>query len=475
MADQPVAVGVGSLALTGEAPQRARKLDLTGQAPSAYQNTTIAVPAGSLTLTGYAPVAVGVVFPAVTSITLTGIIPAIENSGNTIRAPPTAILALTGQTPQRARRLTLTGYAPNPSDSADQQTVQPAAGSLNFAGSVPTRPKGLKLRGYAPQITEQLLSPSTKSVTLVGQAPTVSVGILGTIQPITAARILTGHSPAIEIFIANADASLELTGYIPTFRFDSVVGTAPGIGSITLATYIPTVGTSDIPAAVPTGTLNLAGQIPSIGRPLPGTGSLTLAGYVPTKRFGSFTVRSPATKVGILTGQAPTVKLGPLQEPGINTLNLTGQIPAVTYDWVVDVPAGTVNVQGFESFLGTFGGTIGVKEIALLPHMPIILYEMPEAFPEAATLSLTNYGLIVGPVENPDKGTLALSGKAPSLVFSQNWFITIDLGRLEFTASSPNIIGWFLEGPITDIWSKDSAGSTTWTKDTETGDDEWQS
>lgn len=119
--------------------------------------------------------------------------------------------------------------------------------------------------------------------------------------------------------IAPGVGSIAISGYAPTIAQPKSL--APGPGALTLTGFAPTVGQPHgvAPAA---GTLTLTGYAPTVAQPhsaVPGTGAIAITGYAPTvTQSGAQNVASGAGAV-VLTGYAPTVTQGsPAPEPTRN-------------------------------------------------------------------------------------------------------------------------------------------------------------
>ena len=126
-----IAVPVGSLSITGQAPvivigqvvsPNIDVLILTGQAPSSEIVHIRGPPVGSLALTGNAPTLASVIPADAGSLSLSGLAPSAE---------------ITHIRNLGAGSLTLGGLAPTISVSTSVKTVKPDAGSLSLSGQIP--------------------------------------------------------------------------------------------------------------------------------------------------------------------------------------------------------------------------------------------------------------------------------------------------------------------------------------------------
>lgn len=132
-----------------------------------------------------------------------------------------------------AGTLTLTGYAPSVTQSANQ-SLTPGAGSV-------------AITGYAPTISQpQAITAVAGTVTITGYAPTVTQAAGQTITPGTGALTLTGYAPVLaqtaNQFIVPASGTVAITGYSPTItQASSSPNITPDVGNIAIAGYAPIV------------------------------------------------------------------------------------------------------------------------------------------------------------------------------------------------------------------------------------------
>lgn len=163
-------------------------------------------------------------------------------SGNTISVP--------------AGSLTLTGFVPTVSATANQ-TVAVPAGSLSLTGFAPTVtaadnktvavPAGaLSLTGFAPTVTataNQSVAVPAGALTLTGFAPTVSSAANQTVGVPAGALSLTGFAPTVSQTanqtVAVDAGTLTLTGYPPTVSGVEVSTTAVAVGGVGRKRRIP--------------------------------------------------------------------------------------------------------------------------------------------------------------------------------------------------------------------------------------------
>ena len=144
-----------------------------------------------------------------------------------------------------------------------------------------------------------------------------------------------GQSSCIQILVKEAAAGTSVT---------------PGVASLTLATFAPTVST---PVTVTPGvaSLTLTGQAPTVTATAnqsvtPGVGSLTLTGFAPTVTATANQSVTPGAASLTLTGLAPTVTAGGSVSltPDTASLTLTGLAPTVTATANQSVTPGTASL-----------------------------------------------------------------------------------------------------------------------------------
>ena len=99
---------------------------------------------------------------------------------------------------------------------------------------------------------------------------------------------LPSTSGATDATVTPGVGSLTLTGYAPTVTAQKNITVTPGAGSLTLTGFAPTVSATQSKTVLPgTGTLTITGYAPSVTVPTsvtvtPGAGALTITGYAPS-------------------------------------------------------------------------------------------------------------------------------------------------------------------------------------------------
>lgn len=277
-----VAIGLGSIALTGFASQLLIRIStvagaavLSGQSPIAVSPYTVPVAVGSLTASGQAPTAVA----------------------------PYSLTAGVGQ-------LTATGNA-----SSLASTVRISAGSLTLSGQAPA--------ASAPHA----IATSAGSLTLGGFSPALDVSADRTVDTGAGSLTATGQSPSLLMVIPVAAASASLSGHAPAGTVSFVIPTAPG--GLSLTGISPALLHS---IAVGLGQMLLSGQAPSAVNPVTlsvGAGAVTLTAAAPTLDISadlSVTVGSASLA---LAGNAPAIGASQVIAILPASMLLTGQIPGV--------------------------------------------------------------------------------------------------------------------------------------------------
>lgn len=450
--------GKGSLTLTGAAPKRGTGLRVAGEAPSISTtgDHTIGVPKGSLTLATLTPaVAVNsIATPSVINVTVTGETPTLDITDNHVRAPPTAEINLTGHVvyDYGGPGFKLIGRQPTLDITLFQFETSPDPASANLSGQVPTIAvsenvfaapatgtlsltgelsylyggPGFQLIGYQPSAVIQVSTPTVimpkGSMNLSGAAPTVDIVDNSWIaNPDVNTLSFTTHAPASTIFIANLDASLQLTGYIPTFSFDTLVGKTPGTGNLNLTGLTPVVDLELTQKEPNVGTLTINTDAPTVGRGvLPAKGTLALTGSAPSYNFGFFWVAYPGVENLSLAGQTPTIEVGPRKAPGAGVLDISGNIPTVAYDWTVTPGTAALNADRYNPFVG----------------------EVPT--PDPGGLSLTGLSLTVdlpGVETTPNTSPLNLIGNTPELRQGGTFTDEPGAGALTLNTHVPRLLG----------------------------------
>lgn len=157
------------------------------------------------------------------------------------------------------------------------------------------------------------ISVPAGSLTLTGNAPTVTATANNSIAVPLATMTLTGYAPVVATnnSVAVPAGSLTLTGYAPDVR--QGINIAVPAGELTLTANAPTVAVSDNQSvAVPAGSLSITGYAPGVSISdnhlidVP-AGSLTLTGIAPVVEAGGPRVIDVPLGVLSITVYAPRV------------------------------------------------------------------------------------------------------------------------------------------------------------------------
>ena len=470
-----------SLALTGLQPLRPRKpFKLFGKTPTVSVDLValIAEPgAGSLSLVGKTLELIWSIGPTKGLATLSGKTPTITYDW--VISPNQCELFVIGLQPVRPRKpFKLTGYKPTV-ELESVGTRLPSKGTLALNGQAPVVSRfidvnsgALALTGLASNSGDQIPT-SVGNLALSGKAPRLSLARTAVGKGSAA---ITGHSPATTIFVANAAASLQITGYVPTFQFNTIITKIPGKRSVVLSGKIP-AATLDIHViSPPVGTLSLTGSAPTLVSGVSvGKGTLTINGKGVTFSFGFGWLIPVATKAASLSGKVP--QIGRLANPNVGALTLTGLQATVGRDWVVSPGGGSTYqeasftygsataAQPYDNFTGVprrrlsgkvptvFEGVSivtlpGEGSLALSGSSPTVISH--QAAPGELTLAGYKPTLRFSRV-NVGKGTLSVSGKVPRLVVPKTW-----------TTGTTTAGAWTLDSGLADGWTKATEKDKSW-------------
>lgn len=376
-----------------------RAMTLTGLAPTIINPQSAIVPVGSLVLAGQVPTILTpkTVDVPVGSLSLSGAAPTVLNPGG-------------AQVPVGS--LTLTGLAPtiiNP-----QSAIVPP-GSLTLTGLAPTANVGapvivdvpvgsMALAGIAPSVGYGFVVPAG-SLALAGQAPSVFEGtttpVSWVVEPPVGAIAFTGLVPTVDVAagltINVPTASLSLAGQAPTVVNPQSV-TVPA-GSLSLSGLTPTILTPVL-TDVPVGTLSLAGLAPTVINPqgmVVPAGSLTLSGLAPT----IINPQSALVPVGsmTLTGLVPTVDVSQDRTVEVPTgaLTLAGQAPTILNPISISIPVASLTLTGLQPIVDA-GGNVTVNvpagSLAFAGFAPVVVNPQGVIVPVAA-LALTGFAPLI--------------------------------------------------------------------------------
>ncbi len=304
-------------------------------------NTNISTFNGTLTLTGIAPSIETQQYanPGVGSLALSGNQPTVVVStiSNTSIAPASATLAFVGQQPTIAAQiaplkgsLTLDGQQPTLVQSSTQNfDIAPFGGSLEFVEFAPVvlwsypQTGTLTLTGNAPTVTELIATvrvPIRGALSFSSSVPTV-VSASQIITPVVGTLNITGISPAQGISATPNTGSLVIDGRAPEWRH----GIIPSRGQLTLTSQ--QVPAFSFELFTSTGSLTLTGASSVLSLTLqPAVGSLAFNSDQPIAEVPGNTSLAPFAGTLTLTGQQPTqfVTITPSAAP----LSIVGRQPA---------------------------------------------------------------------------------------------------------------------------------------------------
>lgn len=132
--------------------------------------------------------------------------------------------------------------------------------------------------------------------------------------------------------------SITITGYAPSVAQSNFVSLTPGAGSVAITGYAPAVTRGTTTSVLPgVGSIAFTGYAPTVTQSgatnvTPGAGSLSLTGYAPTVAQTASISLVPGAGSVTITGHAPTVlQAGPISiSPGVGSLSITGYAPTIT-------------------------------------------------------------------------------------------------------------------------------------------------
>lgn len=134
----------------------------------------------------------------------------------------------------------------------------------------------LTLTGYAPSVSQsanQTVTPTHGGLVLTGYVPTLTQAASQTISPTSCSMLLTGHTPSVaqtsNQSISAVDGHITLSGKQPSVTQSVVTSVAPGAGHLTLAGKQPAiVQTANQTVAPGTGHVLFTGYSPAITGPV---------------------------------------------------------------------------------------------------------------------------------------------------------------------------------------------------------------
>jgi hypothetical protein len=278
-------------------------------------------------------------------------------------------------------------------------------------------------------------APGNGSLTLTGQAPTVSISDNESGR-ITWASLSVPVSNAV--VVQTPAGSLTLTGAAPTVALTTDTYLYPDAGSLALTGLVPTLAVTAHQWITPdVGSLVLTGQAPSIAAgdnvlATPDFASLTLTGQSPSvvmEEWGrvawasisvpvlSTTLAQPANASLTITGQTPSLAVTQhvFIEPGAGSLVITGQAPSIGGDVVISPSFGELSLTGqVPSVAATANQVVtpSSASLALTGQAPAVTTGEELGRITWAALSVP----VLGPVQiTPSVGSITLTGFAPTV------------------------------------------------------------
>lgn len=229
----------------------------------------------------------------------------------------------------------------------------------------------------------------------------------------------------------------------------------PGVATLTLTTFAPTVTTSNNQLVTPgVATLSLTGLAPQLKSQInTGLATLTLTTFAPSVTIGVRAVPDVATLT--LTTYAPQIKSQ--INTGLATLTLTTFAPQVNLKVVPNTTnltfstfAPTVSVSNNQSV------TPGVATLTLTTFVPTVATSNNQVVtPSLVALTLTTFAPTVtgtaGITATPDLATLVLSGYAPLVEIGVGQLVIPDVATLIITTYAPIVTGNHFTAPPSEV------------------------
>jgi hypothetical protein len=441
-----IALPAGTIGLSGQplalaftVPIAAGGVAATGQAPTAFNDDPTPIAQGTLSLSGQAPTLARTIPIAQGTLALTGQAPqAFSGTGL-----GTGALALTGQAPTLAfvlpigaGTLTFVGQAPAATVGTPGTTIAIPAGQLLFKGPARSVDTAIAIPAGSLSLTGQTpflgaIGLGSGSLTLAGQAPILSLTI-----PIAKASLaLTGQAPTRNVgtTIAIGAGSLSLTGQFVAQIFD---GLAPA--ALTFTGYAPTVAISgQVTRAIGAGSLSLSGQIPSLAFVVPvGSGNLSLSGQAPSLAFVSPIGAGSLALAGTVSTPALTIPIGAV------SLTLQGQAPSTGGAITIAIGSGALALTGQSLTANVSSGSaIPAGVLTLAGQAPVLATGVPVG---VGVLALTGSSL-TRQVDDPTpigQGALTLAGTSTALLTS----VGIPTGSLSLSGQPLSLNGTVVIG-----------------------------
>lgn len=217
--------------------------------------------------------------------------------------------------------------------------------------------------------------------------------------------LLQQQAAAGSVTVTPGVGSLTLTGFAPTVSAEQNVSVIPGIGALVLTGFAPTV---------------------SVGTSVtvtPGTGSLALTGYAPTVTVPVSVTVTPGTGALVLQGYPPTVSTGAVQEEVV----FDGHDGRPRIDW--EAPSRRARRerelirQAVRTAMQEASGELPKAD----PGKPVTVARAPDPLSKDRRLQIAQTLIGRGEVQSPDAGVDKLARTIARIEKSVQRQIQIDL------------------------------------------------
>ncbi len=296
---EPRALGPANLAITGYAPTVVRPITLGGS-DDLISGSATAVGTGNIVVVGGSTIET----PAVGTLAITGLVPALVLSGNRLVTMPVTAL-------------TITRFVPT---LGIDYLFQPGAGSVHFDGLGPS---------VEPSY---VVTPFSGAMQIVGRVPIALTSL--TIQVGVGSLVATGLQPNPQRTVTSGPFAgvATFTGLQPFVSASDSRRFDPLVGSATFAGLAPVANQSHVRT--------------------PGLGTVTIQGLGPTV-IGTTTAEIESPNVGsvAITGLAPTVLVSVQVPVGVGAVSITTLAPTIATTVPFAVPEGSATITTYAPLL----------------------------------------------------------------------------------------------------------------------------
>jgi hypothetical protein len=271
---------------------------------------------------------------------------------------------------------------------------------------------------------------------------------------LTPSRTSSGMADTYDVRVTAIDVDLVYTAVA-----GGNVSVTPGVATLTLATFAPTVTASAHKTVTPTtAALTLATFAPTVRlgfNVVPTTATLTTATFAPTVATTAHTTVTPTTASLTLATFAPTVSAPRLVTPGVASLTLATFAPTVSAPRLVTPTTASLTAA---TFAPTVTATAHVTVTPAAAALTLTTFEPTvtatsgsgaSVTPTTASLTLSTFApTVLTPVTvTPVTATLTLTSFAPTV--SAPRLVTPTTASLTLTTFAPSVLAPRLVTPTT--------------------------